>query len=133
MGKWKKGQSGNPGGRPRGFKGLAKYIQNHTKDGQELVDFMMKILRGQIIETDLLDADTGLPVVHAPKLQDRIGAAGWLADRGFGKPVQSVELADVSADGSKLVLPDIDSMDTDKLKQIEGILDSISGASEDEA
>ena len=133
MGRWKKGQSGNPGGRPRGFKGLAKYIQNHTNDGQELIDFMLKLLRGETIGTKMIDGETSLPVVHTPSLSDRIGAAGWLADRGFGKPVQSVELADVSADGSKLVLPDIDSMDTDKLKQIEGILDSISGASEDEA
>ncbi len=69
------GRSGNPGGRPRGFVPL---IRQCTSDGEELVNFMLKIFHGDSINK------------HAPKLKERIEAATWLADRGFGKPVQAI-------------------------------------------
>jgi hypothetical protein len=60
--------SGNPGGRPKGF---VQAIRSATGDGRELVDVMLTILRGQ---------------VRGVRVRDRIDAATWLADRGFGKP-----------------------------------------------
>ena len=68
------GQSGNPGGRPKGFVPL---LRQYTSDGEELVSFMLKVFRGESINK------------HVPKLKERIEAATWLADRGFGKPVQA--------------------------------------------
>ena len=65
-----KGRSGNPGGRP---KGLVRKIREETQDGEELVAFMLAVFR---------DEDASRP--------ERVGAATWLADRGFGKPTQSV-------------------------------------------
>ena len=75
---WRKGQSGNPGGRP---KGIASYVRKQTKDGKELVDFMLSILRksGEF-EHGRLD------------LSVRMDAATWLAERGFGKVPQAHEL-----------------------------------------
>src|SRR5258708_15341772 len=63
-----KGVSGNPSGRPRG---IVQAIREATGDGRELVDFMVQILRGEPPGT---------------RVRDRIDAATWLADRGFGKP-----------------------------------------------
>jgi hypothetical protein len=63
-----KGVSGNSGGRPRGF---VQAIREATSDGGELVEFMLRVLRGKI------------PGV---RLRDRLEAATWLADRGFGRP-----------------------------------------------
>jgi hypothetical protein len=63
-----KGVSGNPGGRPRGF---VQTIREATAEGTELVDFMLRVLRGK---------------VPGVRLRDRLEAATWLADRGFGKP-----------------------------------------------
>ena len=72
------GQSGNPGGRP---KGLAVLVKAQTEDGAELVDFMLKVLRNK-----------RQPVRY------RMEAAAWLADRGFGKAVQQVDVGNVEGE-----------------------------------
>src|SRR5690348_16391946 len=69
------GQSGNPGGRPRG---LVAAIRAQTRDGEELVRFMLSVLRGRLA---------------GARLRDRMAAAEWPADRGFGRPVQAVGMA----------------------------------------
>lgn len=74
------GQSGNPGGRP---KGLAALIRQQTGDGAELVGFALKVLRSSRQD---------------PRL--RLQACEWLADRGFGKAVQSHEVT--GADGEAI-------------------------------
>jgi len=67
------GQSGNPGGRP---KGLTALVREQTRDGAELVAFMLYVLRGKRQPTRL-----------------RMEAAAWLADRGFGKALQQTEIS----------------------------------------
>jgi len=69
------GQSGNPGGRPRG---LAGRIREATREGADLVTFAMRVLNGE---------------TRGVTMRDRLEALYWLADRGWGKPVQSVELS----------------------------------------
>ena len=68
------GQSGNPGGRPRG---LAALVRAQTNDGKELVNLMLRVLRGTL-------AVNG----KKPSISDRMKAAEWLADRGWGKAVE---------------------------------------------
>jgi hypothetical protein len=51
-------------------------IRETTKDGEELVSFMLRVLRGQI---------------RGVRVRDRLEAATWLADRGFGRPMMMVE------------------------------------------
>ena len=81
---FKPGESGNPGGRP---KGLASLVREKTRDGEELVAFMLKVLRGK-------QRVNG----NAPSLALRMEAAAWLADRGFGKAVQQMELSGPGAE-----------------------------------
>lgn len=70
-----KGQSGNPGGRPKSaVTGLAAYIRKQTQDGRILVDELLRIVR------------------KGKREQDRVAAARELWDRGFGKPLQQLEL-----------------------------------------
>jgi len=71
-----KGVSGNPGGRPRG---LAAYVRDSTDGGEEIVEIMVSVMRGDVIGGQV------------PRIRDRMDAATWLADRAFGKPVASVE------------------------------------------
>lgn len=67
------GVSGNPGGRP---KALARRVRELVGDSGELiVGYMLDVLRDDSVRT-----------------ADRLEAAKWLADRGFGKAVQAVEI-----------------------------------------
>ena len=72
------GMSGNPGGRP---KGLSSLIRDQTREGAELVAFHLRILRGR-----------------KQPLRYRLEAAAWLADRGFGKALQQMELSGPGAE-----------------------------------
>ena len=71
-----KGVSGNPGGRPRG---LAAYVRESTGNGQEMVDLMTSVMRGETIDGT------------KPRIKDRMDAASWLSDRAFGKPSMQIE------------------------------------------
>lgn len=57
-------------------------IQAETNDGAELVAYMLAVLRNPRQPTPF-----------------RMAAAQWLADRGFGKAVQTLE-ADIAVDAS---------------------------------
>ena len=72
-----KGVSGNPGGRP---KGLAAYVREQTFDGEELVDFMLSVMRGEKVG--------GLK----PTVSNMMDATTWLSDRGFGKSLQQARV-----------------------------------------
>ena len=79
-GRFPKGVSGNPGGRA---PGLGTYIRTKTQDGHAIADFMLAVM-----------TDT------SRKIDQRMEAATWLADRGFGKPAQVLAHA---ADGENAV------------------------------
>ena len=71
-GRFLAGQSGNPGGRPVGFR---EQIKESTSEGRELVEVVLGVLRDQTASN-----------------RERMEAAIWLADRGFGKPTVDIAL-----------------------------------------
>jgi hypothetical protein len=81
-----KGQSGNPGGRIKGFGWL---IRKRTKNGRELVDLALSVLRGELSVVAGVDSN-GRPYEVAPAIKERMDALKWLAERGFGKVPQVV-------------------------------------------
>ena len=100
-GRFAKGVTGNPGGRP---KGLASYIREQTTDGQDLVDMVMHILqhpKGNAVQRQRLQLE----------------CIQWLADRGFGKAALNVEhsgliahdfnvFAEISTEDLRLMIDD---------------------------
>ena len=81
------GQSGNPSGRPKGFKGTAADIARRTKEFTTLVDYAMSVWQ---------DPNRS----HA----ERWEAFEWLSDRGMGRAVNVSEMS-VAVEASTHVLP----------------------------
>src|SRR2546426_12678444 len=65
------GHSGNAGGRPKRLSALIGKIQRDTRDGEDLVDFMLQTFR-------------------SGPMRYRMEAAHWLTERGFGRAPQVV-------------------------------------------
>lgn len=82
---WGKGTSGNPGGRSKRSAILARLARSHTRDGLDLVEFAVRVLKGEESEATL---------------RDRLDAMRWLADRGWGKSPEPAGDADDAADVS---------------------------------
>lgn len=68
--RFKPGQSGNPGGRPKGIADVQALAREFTSDA---VDTLVKVMK-----------NTKAPAAA------RVAAAAHVLDRGFGKPTQTV-------------------------------------------
>jgi hypothetical protein len=67
------GVSGNPGGRP---KGLTRRVRELVgDDGETIAKYMLSVMTDETERT-----------------ADRMEAARWLSDRGWGKAIQSLDL-----------------------------------------
>jgi len=69
---------------------LAVRAREATNDGEELVAFYIKVFRG-LLDADPQTAEGETKRVPQPvKLEHRLEAASWLADRGWGRPTQPI-------------------------------------------
>ena len=72
MAQWAKGESGNPGGRPKGLGEIREIARAHT-------DAAINVLVG------VMGDDEASPSA-------RVAAASALLDRGWGRPAQTLDL-----------------------------------------
>jgi hypothetical protein len=96
-----KGVSGNPGGRPKSLQRRVRELVG--EDGDRIVAYMVSVLDDPA----------------APR-RDRMQAAEWLADRGWGRAVQSVEQRVEHAQGEQRPLPELSDAE---LRQLAGLDD----------
>ena len=79
--RWEKGQSGNPGGRPAGTKGLAARIRERTGDGRLILDLLLDTLTGEIKSST----------------KEKTDAARILLERGWGKAPELIVSVNANA------------------------------------
>ena len=82
QGRWKKGQSGNPGGRPRGLGILLR--ERYGEDGEKLVDAMDQLAFCEDVSPS-----------------NRFRMLAYLIDQHSGRPAQSMSVT--GADGEPLL------------------------------
>ena len=82
---WRPGQSGNPLGHHLSIHGFAAQIRRATGNGQQLISFFKDVLEGNPITRP-----GRKPLI--PDLDQRIEAARWLADRGWGRAKEFLEI-----------------------------------------
>lgn len=75
------GVSGNPGGRPHGF---AAKVRAATAEGQEPLEVVLRILRGQLMAKAFVGQEAR-EVEVPPTIRERFDAARWLVERGYGR------------------------------------------------
>ena len=97
---WAKGQSGNPGGRPR----ILEAVRDIARESTTLA---IETLR-------TIAADAEAP--HAA----RVSAASALLDRGWGKPMQGVAMMTVAAPKSVREMSDGELMAMIEMKTLAG-------------
>ena len=79
MAKFEQGQSGNPGGRPKGLGEIREIARQHT---DAAIETLVKVM----------DNDSAS---HSA----RVAAASALLDRGWGRPAQTID-ASINGNGS---------------------------------
>lgn len=96
--------SGNPGGRPRGSRIASELVGKATRQGKDLIEFWVRVLKGE--EGDVIHVD-GEPLldkegnaIRSCALKERLKASELLADRRWGKaaPLTEEKPEDKTAD-----------------------------------
>ncbi len=103
---WEKGVSGNPGGRPKGLKGIRKMI---AQQGDKLVEQILLIATGEATETRV--TKDGEPFDVAPRLADQIKAIEVCLSYWVGKPQQQVKI-DMGGNAAEMMRATLEQLRT---------------------
>lgn len=95
---WKKGQSGNPGGRPAVVKKVRALAQQHSEEG---IEALVAIGRDR-----------------NEKGAVRVAAWKEVLDRGLGKAVQGVEVTGADGAPVRMSLEKLSEADLEKAREI---------------
>lgn len=116
------GKSGHPGGRKPGALKLAAMLAKETRDGREIVEFVLGVLRGKTVEEPAKVDENG-KVVTPEKIKrwsdkSRHWAADWASDRLWGKAKQVIELDG----GPSAPVANYDALSDEDLANLERIM-----------
>lgn len=98
MAKFAPGQSGNPGGRPKGSVTLRRYAETQTRSGRELVDFCVEVLKGKATGAHVLK--DGEVIEVPPTIKDKAWAAEHLT-KVLRVPLDGLEPDEADKDADK--------------------------------
>ena len=123
---FKPGQTGNPYGNTAPLRSFAAHIRHQTGMGREIAAFYLAIMRGEPIKMPgkiLRRGRNGRKLLVSyvrPTLDQRIDAAAWLADRGWGKAKETIELTGEASPAQRLEL--LRRLSEPEREQLRGLL-----------
>jgi DNA-binding MarR family transcriptional regulator len=123
---YKPGQSGNPNGFTGPLRSLAAQIRQQTGNGSEIAALYLLVMRGEPIRMPgkrIKRSKNGRIITSTyvrPTLDQRIDAAAWLADRGWGKAKETIELTGEASPAQRLEL--LKRLSEDERAQLRGLL-----------
>jgi hypothetical protein len=124
---WRPGETGNPHGNQAPLRSFATHIRQQTGYGKEIAAFYLAIMRGEPIKMPhkvVRRGKYGKKMIQAlyvrPTLDQRIDAAAWLADRGWGKAKETIELTGEATPAQRLEL--LRRLSEDERAQLRGLL-----------
>lgn len=123
------GQSGNPGGRPRGVAEFKEMAKKSCPDAIKLAGQLVRVglqmlsLRKQIKNT--APADLTVEQVSALDFDYRsaLAAAVFIRDTGMGKPAQAIEVT--GKDGGPVEYYDLKRLTDEQLEAVESTLAAV--------
>lgn len=119
---FKPGQSGNPGGRPKGSEGLAKHLRIRLRNGKAGADSLIAIAQGTETRTRFLVTKDGVvPVDEAPSFAESIAAWKVLFDRMHGTAQKFIEVSGPGGSPLAVVLDNLEHVSDEDLDALEGI------------
>ena len=108
------------------LRSLATFIRHQTGFGTEIASFYLEVMRGNPIRMPGRTIKKGkngrkVSVLYIrPTLDQRIDAAAWLADRGWGKAKETIELTGEASPAQRLEL--LKRLSEDERAQLRGLL-----------
>lgn len=110
--KFKKGQTGNPNGRPKGslrdIKEVLKDLLSQEKNNSQLIDGLMTVVVNKALKGDLK-------------------AVEMLLSYTYGKPTQKTEITGAEGAPIEVVSNDLTKLNLDELKQLKEIALKLEG------
>ena len=98
-------QGGPTGSRPKGYKGIAKYIMSKSNNGEDLIDYLFKVLSGEVEGGSTLAA--------------KMWATEQLLNRGLGKAPQMIEINTTIDTEARATMIDMGAMSDEELEAME--------------
>ena len=95
---------------PSPLRSLASYIRQQTGSGREIVDFQLQVMRGEpilipdVIRKKAKNGSKRRELYVQPTLDQRREAAAWIADRGWGKAKEILEVTGDAGPAERLAL-----------------------------
>lgn len=104
---FKKGNKLAKGGAREGSGHPSDWLRSYCQDAikkHKLFNFLVEVAKGEYTHYEFDSKGKKRAMKRCAEVKDRMKALEMISDRGFGKPVQDIELKGESASGNLIVV-----------------------------